>query len=81
MKLYRKEIEVAEREDMTYNIFSNSNGTYQAKVCFRPENRRWESFVVGNQNGYKTERGAINAIKRDAACKRKFYPNGYTLVF
>lgn len=80
MKLYKDEIEVAEREDMTYNIFERTNGTFQAEVSFRPEGRRWETYVVGNERGYKTERGAMNAIKKDAARSRKAYPNGYTLV-
>ena len=80
MKLYRNEIEVAEREDMTYSIMFYS-GKYHASVHFRPENRRWDTFKVGNKDGYKTERGAMNAIKRDVARGSMCNPNGYTLVY
>lgn len=79
MKLYRNEIEVAEREDMTYSIMFYS-GKYHASVHFRPNNRRWDTFKVGNENGYKTERGAMSAIKKDAARPLPAHPNGLTLV-
>ena len=80
MKLYTNEIEVAEREDMTYSIFHYA-GKYFAEIHYRPENRRWYTFKVGNKDGYKTERGAMNAIKRDAARGSMRNPNGYTLVY
>lgn len=80
MKLYKNEIEVAEREDMTYSILEYA-GKYFAEVHYRPENRRWDTFKVGNKNGYKTERGAMNAIKLDAARGSKRNLNGFTLVY
>lgn len=80
MKLYRNEIEVSEREDMTYSILKYA-GKYFAEVHYRPGNGRWDNFKVGNKNGYKTERGAMDAIKRDAARGSMRHPNGYTLVF
>ena len=79
MKLYKNEIEVAEREDMTYEVVSYGDKFF-ASVHFRPNNRRWETFTVGNENGYKTERGAMNAIKKDAARPHPAHPKGLTLV-
>lgn len=79
MKLYKNEIEVAERDDMTYYV-SSYGDKFIPRVSFRPEGRRWESFKVGNEKGYKTMRGAMNAIKRDAGRKRWDAPNGYTLI-
>lgn len=65
MKLYKNEIGVAERDDMTY-IITTYGGKYFPRVNFRPEGRRWSSYKIGNKNGYKTMRGAMNAITRDA---------------
>lgn len=80
MKLYKNEIEVAEREDMGYTVMQNTwsygkeNGRYFAEVHFYPKNRRWETFGVGSEKGYKTESGTMNAIKKHAE------RYGYTLV-
>lgn len=81
-RICKNEIMVAEREDMSYEV-ERYAGLFYAIVHYRPENPmlRWESFKVGNEKGYKTERGALNAIKRDAARKRSWAPNGATLVF
>lgn len=79
MKLYRNEIEVAEREDMTYTVWFYC-GKYHAEVHYRPQNSRWMTFEVGNKDGYKTERGALKAIKKDAARPLPAHPNGLTLV-
>lgn len=84
-RIYKNEIMVAERDDMSYTVDSYA-GMFYAYVHFRPENpmRRWEFFKVGNKKGYKTERGALNAIKRHAkSCGRfDWAPSGgATLVF
>ena len=78
MKIYKNEIQVAEREDMTYEVVQYA-GKFFAFVYFRGVH--WDTFKVGNEKGYKTERGALNAIKRDAARKYDWAPNGATLVF
>lgn len=78
MKLYKGEIQVAERDDMTYEVEQYA-GKFFALVHFR--GFHWDTFKVGNKKGYKTERGALNAIKTDAARKRSWAPNGATLVF
>lgn len=74
MKLYNKEIEVAGIDSITYEAVEYGDRFY-ATVHHRPENRRWHSYRCGNDNGYKTERGAMNAIRREAN-KR-----GHELVF
>ena len=78
MKLSKNEIEVAEREDMTYEVVRYADKFF-AMVHFR--GFHWDTFKVGNEKGYKTERGALNAIRRDAARSRNWAPNGATLVF
>lgn len=77
MKLHENEIEVAERNDMTYEV-EHYSGKFFAMVHF--SGFHWDTFKVGNKNGYKTERGALNAIKRDAGRPRGFAPNGLTLI-
>ena len=77
-RIYKNEIMVAERDDMSYTVESYA-GMFYAYVHFR--GFHWDSFKVGNKKGYKTERGALNAIKRDAARIRNWAPNGATLVF
>lgn len=78
MKLSNNEIEVAEREDMTYEVVRYA-GKFFAEVHFRGFHQ--DTFKVGNEKGYKTERGALNAIRRDAARCRSWAPKGATLVF
>lgn len=80
MKVYKNEIGIVEREDVTYMIWPRADRFY-AEVSYRPENRRWETFTVGNASGYKTKSGAMNAIKRDVERMSKWAPNGLTLVF
>lgn len=74
-------IKVAEREDMTYDVYKYAGKYYARKEFegYRGANGMWvsgSSLRIGNQNGYKTERGAINVCKRDAASGR----NVYTLI-
>lgn len=81
MKLARNEYDVAERADMSYQIIQNTWSTtnskkymrYMVEIHYRPQNRRWDTYDL-NENGYKTERTAMAAIRRHAA-KR-----GYTLI-
>jgi hypothetical protein len=80
-RIYKNEIMVAERDDMSYTVDSYA-GMFYAYVHYR--GFHWDSFNVGNKKGYKTERGAINAIKRHAkSCGRYDWApsGGATLVF
>lgn len=83
MKLARNEYDVAEREDVSYQIIQNTWSTtnqkkymrYMVEIHYRPQNSNlpWHTTDM-NENGYKTERTAMAAIRRHAA-KR-----GYTLI-
>lgn len=86
---YKNEIKVAERDDMTYTVIKNTwsfdesmRGRYLAEVHFDGRGvRRSETWTVGNEKGYKTERGALSAIKKDAAKLESRYGKTYTLMF
>lgn len=84
-RIYKNEIMVAEREDMSYSVFFNTyKNLYFAEVHYRSKDWPWSTHVIGNEKGYKTERGAFNAIKRHAEWCGKFDwapSTGATLVF
>lgn len=60
---------VAERNDKTYEAYKYGQLWFAIEVFDDSFRGRIDSFKIGNRKGYKTERGAINAIKKAASLR------------
>jgi hypothetical protein len=60
---------VAKREDKTYEAYKYGQLWFAAEVFDDSFRGCIDSFKIGNRKGYKTERGAISAIKKAASLR------------